>query len=400
MKKVLEGKALRRAYPPMRPGFSDDMRRLVDGLPEEEKEIMMKRKVSLGLVFAILLILVTLATALALTLPRAFFEDVGKMQVESGYYDDWTLKEKLDMLALMEEYGVALGADVAKAARDTSVDEAEREAALDAYMAERYGILGRTDVISLESILLVEKGDMVYWSVEDKAWYIAFQRELGLLSKEEERVYTLPKEGDMTQEDAEAFAREVATKRLSWTQEQQDTHTAYFACLSQFPDPEVLWEVCLIDDEGAGAYITFPAAPGASVEEAEILNKNRDMWEEETLPVLEALVEKYGPMQEWGLEAKHEYMPDYHHLPGEGDIAPEEAREIAISAITSEHPHVTRETLEDMSAVYTLYDAMPEGETIRTYTVNFQNKKYEILYYAAINAQTGECWITGDYTQD
>lgn len=405
MKKVLDRETFKKAYPPMRAGFEREVHALLSALPECKEETVVKKKLSLGLVLALVLLLAALATAVALSLPRAFFEDVGKMQVESGYYDEWTLDEKLQMLSLMEKYGVVLDADVAAKARDTKLSAQEREQALDAYMADQYGVLGRIDVISLESILNKEKGPIQFWSVEDKAWYITFQRDLGLLPTDEEQVYCLPEAGDMTQEQAEALARAAAKEKLGWTDAQLLSHKAYFAILRQYPSPDKVWEVLLLDPEENGACFTFPAAPGTTVEQADISLRERDTWLEDLTQKVSSLEAKYGPMKTWGLTAKHEYLPDYYLLPDADDLPLDKALTLALEAVTQAYPAASRDALLALRADYSLMDTYIQpttdnGETVRTMSVMFLDDRDNIRYGAYLNARTGETLKTLDYTKD
>lgn len=142
---------------------------------------LVKRKLSVGLIAAIVLMLATLATALAVTLSKAYFEDVAKLQSKSGYYEDWSLSEKLYFLNLMIDYDVVTRDDELAAILDGSMTDADRERALDSFVAEKYGVNGRIDPVGLESILIKEKGELIFWSLEDKAWYNDLYESNGIL---------------------------------------------------------------------------------------------------------------------------------------------------------------------------------------------------------------------------
>lgn len=78
----LEKEKLQRMYPEMSPAFSHRMRRMIHALPEWEEEPKMKRKISLGLVLAVVLALAVLTTAVAASL--GLFAQLGQKE----YADD------------------------------------------------------------------------------------------------------------------------------------------------------------------------------------------------------------------------------------------------------------------------------------------------------------------------
>lgn len=165
-----------------------------------EKEKPMKKKISMGLVLA--LIIVTLsAVAMAWSLSRQYFEDVAQLQFSSGYYDDWGLAEKQAMVGLLQEHGL-ITADQAAAMQD--------EAAIDRYMIDRYGVHGRSDVIGLTSILEKELGSMDTWTQPTWVWYSQMNADVGLLTEHnDDNYHFMP--GDEAISEAEAIA---AARRL------------------------------------------------------------------------------------------------------------------------------------------------------------------------------------------
>lgn len=169
--------------------------RVLRQLRGEEK---MKRKLSVGLALLLALALAAV-TALAVTISRQYFADLAQLQFESGYYDDWGLKEKEAMVDIMAQYDLM---DKDKAASL----KAEGEAAIDEYMIDRYGINGRSDVIGLYAILDKELGAIDTWDTEQKAWYSQLLRDHGLLGRDEE-IYLVPGEDVITPEEAVAIAK-------------------------------------------------------------------------------------------------------------------------------------------------------------------------------------------------
>ncbi len=155
----------------------------------EGREPIVKKKISFAFIVATLLTLLT-AAALALGL-TGYFEDAARLQKESGYYDAWGLAEKQALIASMAENGL-LDAESAAALTD--------EAAIDAYLIDRYGAQGRADTIGLEAILEKELGPSDGWSAETKAWYTNLLKDAGLMSASDV-VYLSPSDSPLKPEE-------------------------------------------------------------------------------------------------------------------------------------------------------------------------------------------------------
>lgn len=223
-KRIIHSDALKSLYPPMDEAFEQRMLRTIHNLPEKEEERVVKRKLSVGLVVVLVLIVATTATALALTLSKAFFEDAAKLQLESGYYDHWSLNEKLGFLKIMRENGILPGDARVDAILDGKMSDAAREEALDALMAERYGGPSKiTENIGVESILYVEMGPMDGWSLEDKAWYTQMLMDLGLLGFDTD-VFLLPGKDVIRPAEAVEAARAEVQEVYGVTAQELDAY--------------------------------------------------------------------------------------------------------------------------------------------------------------------------------
>lgn len=154
-----------------------------------------------GLVLVIVMLMAT-AVAGAWSLSRRFFETTAQMEFQSGYYDEWSLQEKRDFVGLMAEYGLI---DNATTKRLRRIPEDE----LDEWMGERYGINGRTDVITLIRIAEVNLGSMEYWSNDTWVWFNELELRIGQLSSMDPRVCVTPGEEALAPEAAIAVARQA-----------------------------------------------------------------------------------------------------------------------------------------------------------------------------------------------
>ena len=364
----------------------------------------MKKKLPLALVLAIVLMLLTLSGALALAISHGYFESIGQMQMESGYYDEWTLDEKLKMLKLMEQYGVTLDPNAAQTARNTALPQEQREHALDVFMADQYGSFGRTDVISIWSIIEKEKGNPELFSVEEKAWYTAFQEKLGLLAQDEERRFYAPGPDELSQTQAEALARNYLKTLPEW-RDAADTVQAVTHTLVRYCDADCnTWEILFYrPDTDSDVTVAFPSSKKTTLTQAYVaelyLFEDRP-WSvvpserEKTLPAqqrYQALIDKYGPSARWSLEAQHDYMPSVYLLPQAGDMSPADARERGREIVLAQFPNAQ---LDGLYAQLSLTEGV---NSTRQYGVSFHNEKDTIIYGAFFRADNGEALSCRDY---
>lgn len=230
MKRIrIDQQSLRALYPPMDAAFERELRQRIRSLPQREESEGMRRKTGLAVLLAAALVIALAATALAaFAVSRGFFEDVARVQLESGYYDDWSLEDKEVVVRLMEENEIPEDPSPWKAALALQ-DDAAREAALDALFAARYGVDGRTDVVGIFSILETEKGTFDTWIMEEKAWYSELMLDLGLAGFDSE-VYLLPGEDAIAAAEAERIARKAVIAAYGLAPDALNGYTADVNC--------------------------------------------------------------------------------------------------------------------------------------------------------------------------
>lgn len=208
---------LRRALRSLSDELSAESRRAVLQKIRKKERPVVKNKLSVAIIATIVLMLLS-TVALAVTLSREYFEDVAKLQFESGYYMDWDLKEKKAMVAILQEYGFISEHEAA---------EMDNESAIDAYMIARYGVEGsdRIDTIGLYSILETELGLMQTWSLEQRAWYSDMMMRTGLLKRGgEEGIFGVPEEQDIQPDEAVAIAKSAIIKAFNLPENALDGH--------------------------------------------------------------------------------------------------------------------------------------------------------------------------------
>ena len=292
----------------------------------ERKNLIVKSKLSVAIILAIVLTLLS-GVALAVTLSRAYFEDVAVLQFESGYYEDWGLKEKKAMVAILEEHGL-LSAEQA--------DKMTDEASIDAYMIERYGVEGsdRMDTIGLYSILEKELGLIETWSLEQRAWYSDMMMQTGLLRKGgEEGIFGVPDESDIQPDEAVAIAKAAIIEAFGLSENALDNHRVDLSFetdstdwerqnlyyLINFWGDEYYW--CNVTRDGC---IMDSAMDEFSLSPAEQVQRKQ---EEEAQPA--------GPIDQWSLADKAKWLGGNNAVPSENDITESEAVSIAQQRLKS-----------------------------------------------------------------
>ena len=227
---AVDGERLKNMYPPMDERFERNMRAMIDTLParREKRHAAMKPRYAVAL--ALLLALLLCATALAAyVVNRGFFSDVAELNRLAGAYDDWTLAEKESIVRSMKEHRVLQDTAPWDAALEI-FSERKREKALDELFSDRYGINGRTDVITAAGIVETELG--LYdpeWPLEKKAAYTRLMLELDLLGYDT-NIDLLPDEDDIPQEKAMEIARKAVQEAYGYDDATMDSYDiwAYF----------------------------------------------------------------------------------------------------------------------------------------------------------------------------
>ncbi len=196
--------------------FLDGRPSLHDSIMQEIRgEKAVKKKLTVSLVFALVIMAIS-AVALAYTLSRQYFEDVAQLQFDSGYYDDWSWQEKQKMVEILQKHGLISKEEAGKM---------KTEAAVDAYMIERYGIDGRSDTIGLWSILERELGEIRTWTLEQKAWYTDMQIEIGLLTRDnDDFICALPEKDDLQPDAAVEMAKTAIVEAYGLAPDALDHH--------------------------------------------------------------------------------------------------------------------------------------------------------------------------------
>lgn len=206
-----------------------------------------KRKLSIGLVL-LLCLLLTAAAAVAWTLSQQYFEDVADLQASAGFYADWSLADKQQMVDILLRHGLI---------SQQQARQMTTEAAIDAFMIARYGADGQADAISLWAVLEKELGPIEGWSLEDRAWYSKMQRTAGLQdAASDEPIYALPEDEDITPEQAIALAKQAIIAAFALPENALEPHTVeiYFQHYPNEAYSEMHYDITFRGDNYADTY--------------------------------------------------------------------------------------------------------------------------------------------------
>ncbi len=360
----------------------------------ERKEPIVKSKMSVALVLALVLTLLS-TVAIAYTLSREYFEDVAVLQFESGYYEDWGLAEKQAMVAILEEHGLI---------SSEQADKMTDEASIDAYMIERYGVEGsdRMDTIGLYSILEKELGLIETWSLEQRAWYSDMMMQTGLLRKGgEEGIFGVPNESDIQPDEAVAIAKAAIIEAFGLSENALDNHRVDLSFETDSTDwerqnlyyligfwgDEYYW--CNVTRDGRIMDSTMDKYSRSPAEQVEQKRK-----EAESAKAYEINLPQ-GASEQWSLADKAQFLGGDNGVPGVNDLTEEEAINIALARFDSIGYDLRN---YETSIWYKLYDAFvepaaPAPDEMNPFYVIYFSDNLEAptdIFSIIIDADTGD----------
>ena len=204
-------------YAPMPEKAYDSLMVAARNVKEEEA---MKKKVSVGLVFAIIMILLA-GIAFAIAHFTEYAGKIADMEAEKGYYDTWEVDDRAALVKMLVESGVLPEDERVKTLLSGTLDNAAASALATEIIVD-WGP-AREDAITLMSVLESVWGRYPNeWSPENLVWYMETMEAKG--QKQETRFY-IPEGGVMSKEQAIAFAIEYIKPLVDYPQEVWDGYT-------------------------------------------------------------------------------------------------------------------------------------------------------------------------------
>ncbi|MEG0493141.1 MAG: hypothetical protein RR696_08040, partial [Clostridia bacterium] len=186
--------------------------RIMNGADKERK---VKKKLSAGLILAIVLILIV-ATALAVGLSN-YFGGFAELESTYGEYEQWPESAKVQLVQFMKDNGVLSESDVSQWTNE--LGQSEKEIMADAILAEYFSDMTYVDTYNA---MARELGPIEKWSDEERVLYTSLLEKHGKLTTSWP-VYQIPKGGDLTREEAVAHARDAVLNMFSISEEELDS---------------------------------------------------------------------------------------------------------------------------------------------------------------------------------
>ena len=312
----------------------------------EKKNVVVKKKISIGLAFAILAVFIA-ATALAVTHWEKVLSYVFQTEQDKGGVENWSYPDKVEFIALLSEAGI----DMTDLPDMEEMDAREADSALTAWISEHFN----GEVTSLHFTMLEQiKGPFDTWSVADKAWYSGLLLGAGVY-QEGDDVFVSAERAVLKKE----VAVEIAEKWLTDHEGLSETEiNGWICCVSYYyiyPDTDTFyWRVNYrkpsVEQSGGIAGIAY----GFYIEDktnAQAQLYTRLLSDEEWAAITEAdtlknkalqktvddMQEAFGPMGDWPLEYKATIWPETYGLPTANEISEDYAVKLAIDTLASEY---------------------------------------------------------------
>ena len=169
----------------------------------------MKKVISVGLSFALILFLVT-TTALAVEL-TTYFEKIIAQESVNGLIQNWSASEKVTLVQWMSDAGIQLDEKKVAQLESTTLSETEKGELAMNIIQSYYP--ARDEALTSVDIIAKEYGAYEQWPLDLKAWYSSmlekyqWEQKNGTFAQN-----TLPQENDISQERAQVIANGCLTE--------------------------------------------------------------------------------------------------------------------------------------------------------------------------------------------
>lgn len=160
--------------------------------------VKVKRKLTVGLVFALCLMLAAVGALAVTLLWKDTAERIAPLEGEHGYYDTWNADAKAELIRTLVDAGELEDSDAVKSVLSGNLDDETLSRLSDEIMTAY--VSGSVDTVTLESILFQLHGDISTWPDEDKVWYEELLRQNKLLG--DHSGYSLPEGEEISRSQA------------------------------------------------------------------------------------------------------------------------------------------------------------------------------------------------------
>lgn len=177
-----------------------------DILQRARGETKVKKKLSLALIVAVVLIMAAV-TALAVVTIREVARHIAQTQMEEGYFADWPVQQKIRLVRSLSDLGYIEETQAVKRLTSGGMPEAQAGDTADDIVSAYTG--KGPEEINFLTIMQVPMGPVDTWTHEEKAWYSQLMAEVGEVT--DGRTFYVEPSGAIDEVAAIAIARrEVA----------------------------------------------------------------------------------------------------------------------------------------------------------------------------------------------
>ena len=338
--------------------FTGDHQREVLSRVRGEKPV--KRKLSVGLVFAVVLLLVAFAAVAATLLWENYAAQVKRTENEQGTYVHWQTKDKIDLVKALIEMGYVEETDETDRLFDSSASEEDVHIIADQLLMD----LTQRDAgdISAAEITYAVMGYFTAWTPEQRVWW---QELMGYESGAVD-TFVRPGSHDISEEDAIRIAKNRLIEAYGFERDYFDKDhvdaSADLYTTNNRPDYR-RWMVIFSIYRGGSN--DLERAYSAVVDNTGTVIADPDV--EMPLPgdgadrAMNELSDKKGHYIFWTHEERARYKPERFAMPAPEAISEEEAVRIAWEAARSHER--TRQRNLDGYAPFAMYGAaIPDNE--------------------------------------
>jgi hypothetical protein len=160
--------------------------------------VKVKKKLTVGLVFALCLMLAAVGALAVTLLWKDTAEQIAPLEGQHGYYDTWNADAKAALIRMLDDAGELKDSDAVRKVLSENLDDDTLNRLSDEIMTAY--VNGTVDTVTLESILFQLHGDFSTWSDEDKAWYEELLKQNDLLG--DHSGYSIPEGEEVSRSQA------------------------------------------------------------------------------------------------------------------------------------------------------------------------------------------------------
>lgn len=305
-------------------GLQDDPWLTQRVIVQAKGEKKVKRKISIGFIFAVILILAAM-TALAIGL-TGYFSGFAALENTYGEYEEWPASAKVELVKLMLESDLFLAEDVAQWGHAQSVQEQETaaKALLDRYFSDLI-------YVDTYNVMTNELGPVDSWPQEYKVLYSSALIQYGQ-QKDDWPIYIFPDSEDIQQDEAISLARNALREKFGLNGElDAATVNATFLIspmeygntpvwIVEFSDPDRFRHAyrVVLDQDGNLILYAAPNTPEYTentndIAQSETMPSSYDASEEE---ILHAAQDKYGFSGIDGVRLEAQFVYDERYNAG------------------------------------------------------------------------------------